>query len=190
MQLFYYSHIFGALVFMVFGTMHHSHTWLYAAAGLVIYGIDLAYRVYQTSLPVTVEVSGQKGSNIISMRIPVKVRPSTSCAPCRYLTVPCTSHSSYVIRFGAWLHVVVGAGSMHVCTPGTGIHVCVCMHACIYTHACMHIHTCMHSACMCVVALQQLGEYLSCPLTRWYFHYTPHILGFVLSVLHGEEVQV
>jgi hypothetical protein len=116
MQLFYYSHIFGALVFMVFGTMHHSHTWLYAAAGLVIYGMDLAYRVYQTSLPVTVEVSGQKGSNIISLRIPIKVRPFPLHGLCRYVPVPShallIAHISYglVLAFMWWL----GAGSMHV----------------------------------------------------------------------------
>lgn len=74
MQLFYYSHIIGAVVFMVFGAMHHTRTWTYAAAGLVIYGIDVAYRIFQTSLPVTVDVSSDASKNIISVRIPINVR--------------------------------------------------------------------------------------------------------------------
>jgi hypothetical protein len=73
MQFFYYSHIFGAAIFMVFGTMHHNHTWTYAAAGLVIYGIDVAYRLYQTSLPVTVDISCSGSGNMISVRVPVTV---------------------------------------------------------------------------------------------------------------------
>eukprot|EP00892_Ulva_mutabilis_P005804 jgi/Ulvmu1/3596/UM017_0008.1 len=71
-RLFYYSHIIGAAVFMVFGAMHHRNTWLYAAAGLVIYGIDVAYRLYQTSLPVTVSVTTSPATNIITVRIPVR----------------------------------------------------------------------------------------------------------------------
>ena len=73
MQLFYYSHVVGAVIFMVFGLMHHGRTWTYAAAGLVIYGIDVAYRLFQTSLPVTVAVGCGPEKNIISIRIPVQV---------------------------------------------------------------------------------------------------------------------
>ena len=80
MQLFYFSHIIGAVMFMVFGMMHHGSTWTYAAAGLVIYGIDVAYRIYQTSLPVTVDVGCGPEKNIISIRIPVKARcPAPVC---------------------------------------------------------------------------------------------------------------
>lgn len=87
MQLFYYSHVIGAVVFMVFGMMHHSHTWTYAAAGLVIYGIDLAFRVWQTSLPVTVDIESGAGGKIINIRIPVKVRLG-AVAPCSKACMP------------------------------------------------------------------------------------------------------
>lgn len=80
LQLFYYTHLVGAVLFMVFGAMHHRNTWLYAAAGLVIYGIDVAYRLYQTSLPVTVDVSSSSSTNIITIRVPVQVRPPTTAS--------------------------------------------------------------------------------------------------------------
>lgn len=73
--MFYYTHLIGTVIFMVFGAMHHPNTWYYAASGLVIYGIDVAYRLYQTTLPVTVGVAGNSG-NIINIRIPIQVRDS------------------------------------------------------------------------------------------------------------------
>ena len=85
MQVFYYSHIIGAAVFVVFGVQHDISIWYFVSAGLVVYGISVAYRLLQTSLPVAVDVCSDAQNNVMTIRIPVKVQWCTSHALCSSL---------------------------------------------------------------------------------------------------------
>lgn len=73
LQLFYRAHIIGALVFVVFGIVHWNGTLDVLLVGLVVYGIDVAYRWFQTRHSVTLRLSQSSGGRIISIAIPLQV---------------------------------------------------------------------------------------------------------------------
>ena len=71
--MFYWSHIIASAVFVMFGIVHTQKVWKYFAPGLVLYGIDVAYRWLQASHDVTVYIT--PGTSICSIVIPLAVRP-------------------------------------------------------------------------------------------------------------------
>ena len=71
LQVFYRAHVIGAVIFTVFGVVHLSNVWEYLSAGLLVYGIDVAYRCLQTSTPVAVSLSA--GGNIVNVTVPLEV---------------------------------------------------------------------------------------------------------------------
>ena len=71
MQVFYWSHIIASAVFVVFGIVHTQKVWKFFAPGLVLYGIDVAYRWLQASHDVT--IYGTPGISVCSVVIPVQV---------------------------------------------------------------------------------------------------------------------
>ncbi|KAK9845990.1 hypothetical protein WJX81_007894 [Elliptochloris bilobata] len=51
-ELFYRTHILGFLGFMVFGFAHHVSLWAYTLPGVLLYMVDLAFRVLQQAQPI------------------------------------------------------------------------------------------------------------------------------------------
>ena len=86
MQVFYRSHIIGAIIFTVFGVVHLSNVWEYLSAGLLVYGIDVAYRWLQTSTDV--EVSLSAGGNLVNIIVPLQVR-TAHCIPLHADVISC-----------------------------------------------------------------------------------------------------
>lgn len=70
----------SAIVFVVFGIVHWSGTLNTLLAGLTVYGMDVAYRWFQTRSCVSVRLMQSAGGRIISIAIPLQVRswPPTS----------------------------------------------------------------------------------------------------------------
>ena len=75
-QVFYWSHILVSAIFVVFGIVHTQKVWKFFAPGLVLYGIDVAYRWLQASHDVTVYIT--PGTSVCSIVIPVEVSTPTA----------------------------------------------------------------------------------------------------------------
>lgn len=73
LQVFYRAHIIGATLFVAFGIVHSRKVWVSLSAGLVLYGIDIAYRLLQTTRTVSIHVN--PGSSMVSVVIPLEVLP-------------------------------------------------------------------------------------------------------------------
>jgi hypothetical protein len=72
-QIFYRAHVVAAIVFVAFGIVHWSGTLDSILAGLIVYGIDVAYRWFQTRSCVSVRLMQSAGNRIISIAIPLQV---------------------------------------------------------------------------------------------------------------------
>lgn len=79
-QLFYRTHVVAALAFVVFGIWHWSGNLYYMATGLVVYGIDVAYRWFQTRKRVCVTVAADHDAKLLSLVIPLEVRTRCPCS--------------------------------------------------------------------------------------------------------------
>lgn len=73
LQIFYASHVVGAILFVVFGVLHLSWIFRYFAAGLAVYGIDVAYRWFQTSFPVDISMRNATTGSLINIVVPLEV---------------------------------------------------------------------------------------------------------------------
>lgn len=71
LQVFYRVHIFGAALFVCFGIVHSRKVFVFLGPGLVLYGIDAAYRWLQATYDVTLHVN--PGSKLVSIVIPLQV---------------------------------------------------------------------------------------------------------------------
>ena len=75
-QLFYRAHVIGAAVFLIFGTYHWYGVTAYGMLGLIVYGVDVAYRWAQTRHTVQVHAHSDgsaDGASIVSLIIPLQV---------------------------------------------------------------------------------------------------------------------
>jgi hypothetical protein len=73
-QLFYRMHVVSAAVFLAFSTIHWNGMYSSVLLGLIVYGMDVAYRWFQTRHLVSVKVEQSNGKHFISMAIPLQVR--------------------------------------------------------------------------------------------------------------------
>lgn len=71
-QVFYRVHVVGAILFVCFGIVHSRKVFVFFGPGLVLYGIDVAYRWLQASYDVILHVN--PGSKLVSIVIPLEVR--------------------------------------------------------------------------------------------------------------------
>jgi hypothetical protein len=71
MQVFYRVHVVGAALFVGFGIVHSRKVFVFFGPGLVLYGIDAAYRWLQACYDVTLHVN--PGSSLVAMVIPLEV---------------------------------------------------------------------------------------------------------------------
>ena len=69
--MFYRVHIIGAALFVCFGIVHSRKVFVFLGPGLVLYGIDAAYRWLQATYDVTLHVN--PGSKLVSIVIPLQV---------------------------------------------------------------------------------------------------------------------
>ena len=73
-QVFFFSHIIGFVMFTVFGLLHwHGFIWTWIT-GLLVYGIDATYRWVQACHTVDVGISASKDGTIVSLIMPMEVR--------------------------------------------------------------------------------------------------------------------
>jgi hypothetical protein len=73
LQLFYRSHLIGAILFVVFGILHWNGTFMTLSTGLAVWAIDVAYRWFQTQHLVTLTVDKAAKDDVISMCIQLQV---------------------------------------------------------------------------------------------------------------------
>jgi hypothetical protein len=74
-QLFYRAHIIGAVLFVMFGIFHYAWNFVTMLTGLAVYGIDVAYRWFQTTSQVAVQVSSSEDMKMLSIVVPLQVCP-------------------------------------------------------------------------------------------------------------------
>ena len=82
MQVFYRAHVIGAALFVVFGIVHWNGVYYTILAGLVVYGIDVAYRWVQTQQLVSVRVAASGAQRVLSVVVPLQVRPVLTTCIC------------------------------------------------------------------------------------------------------------
>ena len=75
-QVFYYSHVIGGVLIVVFMTLHVNVSGCYVY-GVAIWGIDIVYRMAQAYYPVDIEARVGFGKTIVTLIIPVAVRSDT-----------------------------------------------------------------------------------------------------------------
>ncbi|CAL5218771.1 g490 [Coccomyxa viridis] len=79
-ELFYKTHILGLITFFMFGFMHHVSLWAYTMPGILLYLLDMAFRVAQQAQPVVVSnVSVCKSATLATLHF--NADPNTPIKP-------------------------------------------------------------------------------------------------------------
>lgn len=71
-QVFYRAHIVSAAVFVIFGIIHWAGMLTVSITGLAVYGIDVAYRWFQTQQSVSLRLEASCSARIVSITIPLQ----------------------------------------------------------------------------------------------------------------------
>jgi hypothetical protein len=82
-QLFYRAHVIGSILFVMFGIFHYSGNYMWMLTGLAVYGIDVAYRWFQTTSQVSVQVSSSEDMKMLSIIVPLQVCLHCAQSPCQ-----------------------------------------------------------------------------------------------------------
>lgn len=110
-QIFYSCHLVGAAVFLVFAIVHFSFLVSYFAAGLVVYGIDVAYRWFQSSYQVDICLRSTAHGGLINVVVPLAVRSAASA----FVTCTCIFHALHASSLGTRAgHVRLPLGAVSV----------------------------------------------------------------------------